>query len=292
MKKKDFLNLWLHFKHRRLVFEHGEKKRFGWIKWILILGVVAFIALGAFLFLVILPSLPDINNIQNLVAAQASTIYDKEGNVLYTIHGEENRKVIPLAEISQFATSAILAIEDDEFYQHGGVDFGAILKAVCSELGLCKQRGGSTITQQFVKNAFLSSDRTYERKLKEIILALQLEGQFGKDEILGMYLNRISYGAVHGIERAANAFFGKSAAELTVAEAAILAAIPKAPSTYSPYGDYKHASIDLDEEEIIKMNIDSEQELVDINPNFIIKGLLGKTYKFGACGQEDEPSDD
>ena len=123
-------------------------------------------------------------------------------------------------------------------------------------------------------------------------MALQLESRFEKDEILEMYLNRIAYGAIHGIQKASKTFFDKPAAELTIAEAAILAAIPKAPSTYSPYGDYKYVAIDLNEEEVIKMNIRSEQELVDINPDFIVKGLLGKEYEFCKNNIEQDESDD
>jgi len=250
--------------------------------------------LGVILILIVFPNLPDIDNIENLVAAQSSVIYDREGNLLYTIHGEENRENILLSDVPQHAIDAVLSIEDDEFYNHGGVDLSAILKAFCSELRICsKQRGGSTITQQFIKNAFLSPERTYSRKAKEIILALQLESRFSKDEILEMYLNRIPYGSsVYGIERASTTFFGKPAKELTLAEGAVLAAIPKAPTFYSPYGNNKYVTINVDEEEILKMNIRSEQDLVDINPDFIDKGLLGKTYRYGDCESEESEEDD
>lgn len=251
-------------------------------KWLLVLGAIGFTLAAAFLVLYVFPSLPPIDNIQNIVAAQSSVIYDREGNVLYTIHGEENRENILLDTLPPHAPRAVMAIEDDAFYKHGGVDFLAILKAVCSELHVCSQaRGGSTITQQFIKNAFLSSERTYTRKLKEIILALQLEGRYSKDEILEMYLNRIPYGSsIYGIERASNTFFGKPSSELTLAESAVLASIPKAPTFYSPYGDNKYPTIMVGEDEIFKKNIKSEQDLVDLNPEFITKGLLGHTYTF------------
>ena len=176
MNKKDLLKQWVRVKYDKLAqTEKTPKKIFKWFVWC----VLAFVAVGtigmAIIVLIISRSLPDINNIQNLVAAQSSTIYDREDNLLYTIHGEENRENVKLADISSQAVQAVLSIEDDQFYNHGGVDFSAILKAVCSEIHLCSTaRGGSTITQQFIKNAFLTNERTYTRKLKEILLALKL----------------------------------------------------------------------------------------------------------------------
>ena len=290
MNKKEFLKHWLNLRREELASKKGPKKYLILVKWILLLAIAIFMIVGVIFVSIIIPSLPNIDNIQNLVAAQSSAIYDREGNLLYTIHGEENRKNIPLNDIPQPAIAAVLAIEDDQFYNHRGVDFMAILKAACSEIRICSQpRGGSTITQQFIKNAFLSPERTYSRKLKEIILALRLERRFSKNEILEMYLNRIPFGSsIYGVELAANAFFDKPAKELTLAEGAILAAIPKAPTYFSPYGNNKYASINLDEDEIIKMDIQSEQALMDINPDFINKGLLGKTYQFGDCEASEE----
>ncbi len=291
MKKKDLVKLWLKVRLEKLAAaRHKPKFALRLVKWLFLLGVIFVSLIAGLLVLLVFPKLPNIDNIENLRAAQSSAIYDKEGGLLYTIHGEENRENIALDDVPDYAAQAVMAIEDDQFYNHGGVDYLAILKAVCGELRVCSQaRGGSTITQQFIKNAFLSPERTYTRKLKEIILALQLEGRFTKDEILEMYLNRIPYGSsIYGIERASNTFFGKPAAELTLAEGAVLAAIPKAPTFYSPYGNNKYATINLDEEEILKMDIASEQELVAINPEFLSKGLLGKTYLFGV----DEPEED
>ena len=195
------------------------------------------------------------------MAAQSSVILDRNGQVLYTIHGDENREIIPFDSISEYAPLAAMAIEDDEFYEHPGIDIAAIMKAVCSELRLCSQaRGGSTITQQFIKNAFLSSERSYTRKAKEILLALQLESKYEKDEIMNMYLNRIPYGSnIYGVEVASKTFFDKPASDLTIAESAILAAIPKAPTYYSPYGSNIYAKINVDEAEIIKHDIYTEQ---------------------------------
>ncbi|MBI5421656.1 penicillin-binding protein, partial [Candidatus Peregrinibacteria bacterium] len=288
MVKHEMSKLWLRVKsiHPHLKEKLGPDNTrllLKGLKWAaFVAGSLILIAI-LFVLLVVYPTLPDVRDLKGIAAAQSSTIFDREGNPLYVIHGEENRKNVELKNISPSAISASLAIEDDGFYKHGGVDFGAILMAVCHEVRLCPTaRGGSTITQQFIKNAYLSSERTYSRKLKEILLALKLESSYTKDEILGMYLNRIPYGSsIYGIERAAETFFGKSSKDLTLAEGAILASIPKAPSYYSPYGANRYATINLSGDDILKSGIKTEQELVDVNPDFISKGLLGKTYTFG-----------
>ena len=263
---------------------HGSVKIPLWKRLFSVLIGLTIVGILSLFFLVLLlaPFLPDVNNVQNLVAIQSSVIGDREGNILYTIHGEENRKVVPFDQISKYAGEAILAIEDDQFYRHSGIDIPGILKSICGEFGVCQKRGGSTITQQFVKNAFLSSERTYTRKLKELILAVKLEHAFTKDQILEMYLNRIPYGSnVYGVELAARAFFSKSAKDLTIAEAAILAAIPKAPSYFSPYGNNKYVQVHISDEEVIKKDIRSEADLVHYNAQSITKGLLGHVYSFG-----------
>ncbi|MBU1935571.1 penicillin-binding protein, partial [Patescibacteria group bacterium] len=272
-------------KNKYTAYKKGELSIWTIIRYTLVGIISAGILLILLTLAIVLPSLPNIDDIENLVAAQSSVILDRDGGILYTIHGDENRKIVPSSEISPYAAEAAMAIEDDQFYNHIGIDVAAIFKAICSELGLCSQRGGSTITQQFVKNAFLSSERTYTRKLKEIILSLQLESKYTKDEIMEMYLNRIPYGSsIYGVEIAAKTFFGKPAAELTIAESAILASIPKAPTYYSPYGNNIYAQININESEILGLGIESEQDLVDENPDFVSKGLLGKTYTFGEEG--------
>lgn len=275
--------LWLKFKLKHDEFKAQNHPPMTLVRY----GLAGFLGFMLFLFLllmvIVLPGLPDIDNIEKLVAPQSSQILDRDGKVLYAIHGDENRSSVPLNKISPYAVKATLAIEDDKFYEHGGVDFKAFLVAVCGELHICNTaRGGSTITQQYIKNAFLSSERTYTRKFKEIVLALQLEEKYTKDEILEFYLNRIPYGSnLFGVEVAAQTFFGVPASDLSLAQSAILASIPKAPTYYSPYGSNKYAIINLSEEEILKEKITSEQELVNISEDTISKGLLGKTYEFG-----------
>ncbi len=188
------------------------------------------------------PILPNIDNREALFASQSTIIYDREGGELYTIHAEENRFEIPLEKIPNSVIYATIAAEDDQFFQHPGFDVDGIAAALLSELGIGPPRGGSTITQQFVKNAYLSPERSYWRKLQELLLAVKLENHFSKNEILELYLNRIPYGSnAYGIEAAAQTFFDKHAEDLTLAESAILAGLPQAPSRYSPYSDNRAA---------------------------------------------------
>ncbi len=249
--------------------------------------ILGLFALGLFaglvLFAIIYFSLPDIDNAENLVAAESTVILDRDGNELYTLHGDENRKTVTFDQISPAAINAVIAIEDDKFYEHAGVDIPAVLKAVCGEIGVCSQpRGGSTITQQFVKKAFLTDERNYTRKAKEMLLSMQLEKRYTKDEIITMYLNRIPYGSnIYGIETASNIFFGKPAKDLTLAEAAILAGIPNRPTRYFPYGNNVHTRIELDPQQILDNDYRSESDIAKADSSYIYRGLLGKTYTFG-----------
>ena len=209
---------------------------------VLVLAVGGALAATIFLFY-LTQDLPTPEELTNINIAESTNIYDREGKLLYEIHGDERRNVIPLRDISPYLVSATLAVEDDEFYLHSGFDWKGILRAAFYDVwrkitGKANLQGGSTITQQFVKNAFLSKEKTIIRKLKELILALQLEKNFTKDEILALYFNQISYGAnIYGAQAASKAFFAKDAKDLSLAEAATLAAIPKAPTYFSPYGD-------------------------------------------------------
>lgn len=159
--------------------------------------------------------------------------------MLYEMHGEENRKVLPHEEIPDVIRLATVIVEDNNFYSHHGVDFVSILRAVKANLQKNDlSQGASTITQQLARNAFLTREKSWERKMKEIALAFKIEMKYSKDEILDFYLNEIPYGSnAYGIESASQIFFGKPAKDLGVDEAAMLAALPKATTTYSPYGN-------------------------------------------------------
>lgn len=222
--------------------------------------------------------LPSARNIDSLMKVESTVFYDRNGKTLYTLHDEENREVIKSEDIPKHVKQAAVAIEDNGFYEHNGIDIPAIGKAVLSELGIGPRRGGSTITQQFVKNTVLSSERTYLRKFKEIILATRIERYHTKDEILTMYLNKIPYGGTsYGVEKAAEVFFNKDAKDLNLAEAVILAALPQAPSYYSPYGENKYSTLsrELTLNEIKSRKI---KDVSDLEEDEFNLGLIGKFY--------------
>jgi penicillin-binding protein 1A len=178
------------------------------------------------------------------VVVESTKIYDRTGDhLLYDIHGEEKRTQIEFQAMPDTIKYATIALEDQNFYQHPGFDVRGLTRAVLSNVvKIGGGGGGSTITQQFVKNSILTSERSLSRKIKELILAIEIELKFSKDEILSMYLNQIPYGSnAYGIEAAAQTFFGKHAAELTLDESVLLAALPQAPSYYSPYGSHNDA---------------------------------------------------
>ncbi|MFA7209035.1 MAG: PBP1A family penicillin-binding protein [Parcubacteria group bacterium] len=172
---------------------------------------------------------------------QTTLIYDRTGqHILYEIHGEENRIILPHDKIPDSIRIATVATEDAGFYNHFGVDFFAILRALKNNLEKSSMdQGASTITQQLARNAFLTREKTIRRKIAELIIAIKIERKYTKEQILDMYLNEIPYGSnAYGIESAAKTFFGKNATDLTFDEAALLAAIPKATSYYSPHGNH------------------------------------------------------
>lgn len=183
--------------------------------------------------------IPSIESFDKREVVESTKIYDRSGQVLlWEIHGEEKRTMVAFEEISRHVKNATVATEDSSFYSHRGVSILAITRAlVVDVLKGRRSQGGSTITQQLIKNTILTPERTIERKIKEAIMALKLEGLYSKDEILNLYLNEIPYGSnAYGIEAAAQTFFKKSSKDLSLAEAAYLASLPKAPSYYSPYG--------------------------------------------------------
>jgi len=194
-------------------------------------GVLLFV--GAYLFWGIpLPtklSSPDI--------PVSTKLFDRNGKLIYEIFSERRRTPIKLEELPDYVAQATIAIEDKDFYKHRGFSFTGILRAVFKITFERKLEGGSTITQQLVKNALLSPERTIQRKVREFFLTMFVEGIYTKNQILEMYLNQIPYGGTaYGIEAASETYFGKEARDLTLPEAALLAGLPQRPSTYSPFG--------------------------------------------------------
>lgn len=183
---------------------------------------------------------PPASELESRRAPQTSVIYDRTGtHILYEMHGEENRKILAHDQIPGVMRAATIAAEDDAFYRHHGIDSLSLLRALKNNMQSDEiKQGGSTITQQLARNVFLSREKTFRRKFIEMVLALKIELAYSKDRILDMYLNQIPYGAnAYGVEAAAETFFRKKAADLTLDEAAFLAALPKATDYYSPYGD-------------------------------------------------------
>jgi 1A family penicillin-binding protein len=222
-----------------------KPKKTGWKKWLLLsfkiiailFAIGLLIAIGIFAYFA--KDLPEPGKVNTRSIDESTKIYDRTGTILlYDIHGEEKRTIIPHEEIPLVAKQATIALEDHNFYSHPGFDVKGVLNAVLSNVfHIGSGRGGSTITQQFVKNSILTNERSLSRKIKELILAIEIELKFSKDDIIGMYLNEIPYGSnAYGIEAAAQTFFGKHAKDLTLDEATILASLPKAPSRFSPYG--------------------------------------------------------
>ena len=211
---------------------------------ICLLGLLLMIIFAGAVFFYYSKDLPQPGDISQRNVAESTKIFDRTGQVLlYEIHGEEKRTIIAFEDMPKTIKDATIVAEDDQFYNHHGIDLKGIARALLSDiLHQNRAQGASTITQQFIKNSVLSPEKTYTRKIKEAILSVELERRFSKDEILQMYLNEIPYGSnAYGIESAAQTFFGKSASALTLDECTFLAALANATTYYSPYGDHTDA---------------------------------------------------
>lgn len=215
----------------------GFKKVLKFFVLICFIGVIFLIVLLAYFA----KDLPNPEELIGRISVESTKIYDRTGKILlYDIHGQEKRTIISFEEISQDLREATIVAEDSNFYHHFGLDFKGIIRAFLSDLkGQKISQGGSTITQQFIKNAILTPERTLSRKIREAILSIEMEIKYSKDEILGFYLNQVPYSSnAYGVEAAAQTFFNKRAKDLTIAESAILASLTKATTYYSPYGSH------------------------------------------------------
>ena len=205
--------------------------------------VFALVVAGIIAIWVATLNIPDLSSFEERRVQQSTKIYDRTGEILlYDLHQDVRRTVVPYEEISRHLKNATIAIEDDTFFEHHGVRPLAILRAALANLSsgdLLGGQGGSTITQQVIKNSILEREKTLTRKIKEAILAVRLENVLTKEEILGYYLNESPYGGtIYGVEEASLSFFGKPASDVTLAEAAYLASLPQLPTYYSPYGSH------------------------------------------------------
>ena len=211
----------------------------------IIIGIMAFLVIGIGVGLGFLSatiqSAPNLRG--DIRPAASAQVFDANGKLITVLHAVENRLPVPLAKIPKDLQKAFVALEDNRFYQHMGVDPRAVLRAVWINIAAGGvSEGGSTITQQLAKNAFLSQERTWKRKIQEVILAIQIEKQYTKDEILELYLNQIYFGAgSYGVQAAAQTYFDKNSDQLNLAECAMLAGLPKSPNYYSPFNNLKAA---------------------------------------------------
>lgn len=251
LRKKHHIKTWKDIRRsprqqRRLWKNRDDLKNMSFLRriaanWLPIL-IILFLLLGIGMvgtFAWFSRDLPNPDKVIDRSLAQSTKIYARDGTtLLYEVHGDIKRTVINLEDIPDHAKWATIVVEDKHFFTHSGYSLTGIVKAICYEAfgglgGLCPQRGGSTITQQFVKNAILTNEKSYTRKIRELILAYQIERKFSKDQILTMYFNEIPYGSsAYGIEAAAQTYLGKSAKDLTIAEGALLAALPQSPTYY------------------------------------------------------------
>ncbi|MEM9137334.1 MAG: transglycosylase domain-containing protein, partial [Cyanobacteria bacterium P01_F01_bin.42] len=188
-------------------------------------------------------NLPDVRSLQGYIPSETTYIYDIKGKVLASFHGEENREVVPLDQVSPEMKLAVLAMEDGNFYQHHGVNPVGIARAMVVNISSGSTvQGASTLTMQLAKNLFLSPKQVLTRKISEAVLAMRMEKLFEKDEILEMYLNQVYWGHnTYGVQTAAKSYFKKPASELNLAEAAMMAGVIQAPEAYSPFLDFKEA---------------------------------------------------
>ena len=218
-------------------------QNFGWFRFVLSIGVIGFLVVAAFL-VAITRDLPNVSDIEFAQPRLGGEVYlDRNGQVI-SRRGASRGASLTVEELPDYLVNAVLSVEDRRFYDHGGVDFRGVARAMLANVRAGRVvQGGSTITQQLAKNLFLTSDRTFVRKIQEMVLAWQLEQRFSKDEILALYLDRVYFGAgAYGVEAAAQRYFGRSARHVELGEAALLAGLLKAPSRYSPANDLERAA--------------------------------------------------
>jgi len=214
-----------------------------WALAAVLAGALSLAMIIALALAVAFPNLPDISDLSDYRPKLPLRIFSAEGDLIGEF-GEERRNLTPIAEIPKVMTNAVLAIEDARFYQHGGVDYLGVLRAGLANVGKAKSQGASTITMQVARNVYLSSEKTFTRKIYEILLTFKLEHLLTKDQILEIYMNQIFLGnRAYGFAAASEAYYGKPLKDITIAEAAMLAGLPKAPSAYNPISNPQRARI-------------------------------------------------
>ncbi len=228
----------------------------------------------------ILSDLPSVDSLSSSQPSLTTRIYDRHGELLYQIYKDENRSLVKLADLPPHLIQATLAAEDKNFYKHFGIDLSGITRAALHNLQCrlssttCTLQGGSTITQQLIKNTLLTTEKTMTRKLKELVLAIQTERTYSKDQILEMYLNQVGYGGTaYGIEQAAQQYFGKPALALDLAESAMLAGLPISPTTLSPFGTNPYLG-KIRQQQVLENMVQNQQLLEDHKVQALSKPLV------------------
>ena len=206
----------------------------GWLLALMAALVACAVLAGAMALAIAYPNLPNVAELSNYRPKLPMRVYTAEGTLIGEF-GEERRNLTPIKDIPEVMKNAVLAIEDSRFYEHNGIDYVGVLRAALANLGRVKSQGASTITMQVARNVYLSSEKTYTRKIYEVLLTFKLEHLLSKDQILEIYMNQIFLGnRAYGFAAASEAYFGKPLKDVTIAEAAMLAGLPKAPSAYNP----------------------------------------------------------
>lgn len=225
-----------------MISSHHSSKRNILLIFLLVLFGFGFLFAGSLLVFVAVSPVPSIDSFATRQIDQSTKIYDRTGQVLlYDYNRDAKRNVVPLSALAPSAIQATIAIEDSSFYEHGGIRFTSIIRAMIVDvLGGSFSQGGSTLTQQVVKNTLLTNEKSIVRKVHEWILAIKLEQSYSKDQILETYLNTVPYGGtLYGIEAASETYFGIPAKDLSIAQSAYLAAMIQAPTHFSPYGTHR-----------------------------------------------------
>ena len=236
---------------RHAVNKRTDPSKGGWQRWLLralawtagaaLAGVLSVLLGGLMALAIAYPNLPDVSELSNYRPKLPLRVYTADGTLMREF-GEERRNLTPIGEIPQVMKHAVLAIEDARFYEHSGVDYLGVARAALANLGREKSQGASTITMQVARNVYLSSEKTYTRKIYEVLLTFKLEHLLSKDQILEIYMNQIFLGnRAYGFAAASEQYFGKPLKDITIAEAAMLAGLPKAPSAYNPISNPKRA---------------------------------------------------
>jgi penicillin-binding protein 1A len=214
-----------------------------WVLGLAVAGLLVLLCVVGLALAVAYPNLPEVSSLADYRPKLPLRVYSAD-SVLLGEFGEERRSFVPIAQIPQLMKDAVLAAEDARFYQHGGVDYKGVARAALENLRDARSQGASTITMQVARNFYLSTEKTFTRKIYEILLALKIERLLGKDQILELYMNQIYLGQrANGFAAAAEIYFGKKLKDLTVAEAAMLAGLPKAPSAYNPIANPRRATL-------------------------------------------------